>query len=225
MELIKENIYLVRNKRIFPSNTYILKSNINNDCILFDPGFDFEMIDEGINSKNLNPIAIISTHGHFDHIASVSFFKNKFNIPFYIHKSDLKICESANFYLKMANINYKIDTPKPDKLFKGAQQELLLNNFNLMIYNFPGHSAGSCLVKYNKILFTGDIIYKNGLGAGSIPRENKPLLRKSILKIFETFPENNYVLPGHGALEMLGKIRANNKDLINFLYKNVEDHA
>ncbi len=216
MELIKEHIYLIRNKKIFSSNTYILTNKIN-ECIIIDPGFDFEIIDAEIEKLKLKPVAIISTHGHFDHISGVSFFKNKFNIPFYLHKADLKLSQSANFYLQVARLNYKIETPKPDFLFNDKHENLLIDQFNLDIYNFPGHSPGSCIIKNNNYLFSGDIMYKDGLGPESIPKEDKKLLKESIIEIFDTFDNEVLVLPGHGASESLGLIKQNNLELKNFI--------
>lgn len=219
MELIKKNIYLIRNKKIFSSNTYIYINRINNGCIIIDPGFDPEQIDESIQKNRLKPVAVISTHGHFDHIASASFFIKKYKIPFYLHEGDMKISQSANFFLKVAQLNYKIETPKPDVLFKGEHQRLILDGIELDIYNFPGHSPGSSIIKIEKNLFSGDILYKDGLGAGSIPKENTILLKQSILKIFDIFVDEDFVLPGHGASEYLGTIKNNNTQLKDFLFK------
>lgn len=222
MELIKDNIYLIRNKKIFSSNTYIFNNKVSDECIIIDPGFESELIDNGIKDNKFRPIAIVSTHGHFDHIGSVTFFKDKYNIPFYLHEGDLKITQSANFYLKVAGLDHKIETPKPDFLFKGELDYLTLNGIDLEIYNLPGHSPGSCIIKIENNLFSGDILYKNGLGVGSVPKENTELLKSSILKIFDTFVDKDLIFPGHGAYEYLGRIKYNNVELKNFLVKNNE---
>jgi glyoxylase-like metal-dependent hydrolase (beta-lactamase superfamily II) len=224
VELIRENIYLIRNKKIFSSNTYIFKNKVNDDCIIIDPGFDTELIDKDIHDNNLKPIAIISTHGHFDHIGSAAFFKSKYCIPYYLHEGDMKISQSANFYLKVAQLNHTIDTPKPDFLFKREYEHLTINGIDIDIYNLPGHSPGSCIIKIENNLFSGDILYKNGLGAGSIPKENTALLKQSILKIFDTFVDEDLVLPGHGAPEYIGTIKNNNTELKNFLLENNESN-
>ena len=222
MELIKENIYLVRNKKIFSSNTYIIKNKVNDDCIIIDPGFDIDLIDKDLTENNLNPISIISTHGHFDHIGGVTFFKSKYKIPFYLHESDVKIAQSANFYLKVAQLNHKIETPTPDFLIKGEYEYLKIKGFDIDVYNLPGHSPGSCVLKFENILFSGDILYKYGLGASSIPKENTTLLKKSIFKIFDIFIDEDFILPGHGAPEYIGAIKKNNTELKNFLFENNE---
>ena len=216
MALTDHLIYKVRNK-IFSSNSYILREKHSDFCLLIDPGLDTQAIDKKLTELKLKPIAIIATHGHFDHIGSVSFFKNKFKIPFYMHEADSKISQSANFYLKIARIDHKIETPKPDLLFKEKKETFNIGNFELCIYNFPGHSEGSCIIQFNKTLFSGDIIYKKGLGFNNFPGENKAKLKKSIMEIFEIFPSDSIIYPGHGESDYLLNIKNNNQDLINFL--------
>jgi hydroxyacylglutathione hydrolase len=217
VELIKDSIFLIRNKKIFSSNTYIFKNRLNDDCVIIDPGFDIELICKDLLENNLKPIAIISTHGHFDHIGSVTFFKNKFKIPFYIHEADSKIMQSANFYLKIARIDHKIEIPKPEVLFKEKKETIIIGNFEFYIYNFPGHSSGSCIIQHDNYLFTGDIMYKKGLGFNNFPGEDKAKLKHSIQVVFETFSDDSLVLPGHGDSDYLRNIKNNNQELIYFL--------
>ena len=79
----------------------------------------------------LIPIAIISTHGHFDHVGCVKLLKTEFNIPFYLHELDLKLCKSANFYLKIAKLDHKIESVTPDFILKGDKNSLHFNGINL----------------------------------------------------------------------------------------------
>lgn len=216
MELTKYYFYRIKNN-FFTSNSYIFAESSSNFCLIIDPGLDFNAIDEKIEELHLQPVAILATHGHFDHIASVSKLKNKYSIPFYLHEKDYKISQSANFYLKIANITQIIETPKPDFLFKHQEETLVIGNFKINIYNYSGHSSGSCVIQCNEYLFTGDIIYKKGLGFNNFPGENKLKLKESILDIFKKFSGSSLILPGHGESDCLNNFINNNIELRNFL--------
>jgi glyoxylase-like metal-dependent hydrolase (beta-lactamase superfamily II) len=204
--------------RFFSSNTYLLINDADNTCIIVDPGLDEETIDKEIEANNLLPLAIVCTHGHFDHTGTVSYFKNKYNnIPYYIHEADLKISQSVNFFLKLTKIEKWIDTATPDFLLKGKKENLKIGSFDLDIYNFPGHTEGSCIIKWENNLFSGDIIYKKGLGLDSFPGENKAKLKKSIIELFDFFSLKDMVFPGHGDAEYLGLIKENNSELAAYL--------
>ncbi len=215
VESIDTNIKVFRN-RIFPSNTYLLISKAT-DCIVIDPGLDTQTLLSEIKQAGLTPIAVLSTHGHFDHIGSAANIQHEFKVPFYVHALDLKMLQSANFFLQVAKINHTITTPKPDFLFMEKQEELIIGDITLNVYNFPGHSNGSCIFEFQNYLFTGDILYKKGLGPESMPRENKKLLKESILEIISKFSDEHLVLPGHGSSAYLGEIKQNNLDLKNFI--------
>ncbi len=208
---------MIRNRKLFPSNTYLYTNDTDNECIIIDPGFDYELIKMMVEERPLKPIAVISTHGHFDHVGGAAYLKKHFNIPFYLHEADLKICKSANFYLKIAKVHQQIETPIPDYLFKGEYEKLLLGGFELEVFNLPGHSPGSCVIKIKDNLFSGDILYKNGLGSGSIPREDEKMLKHSIKKIFNIFNGEHRIFPGHGPSDFLDAIKNNNIELKKYL--------
>jgi glyoxylase-like metal-dependent hydrolase (beta-lactamase superfamily II) len=210
-------VFQIQN-RYFPSNTYILKKDSNNKCIVIDPGLDSENIHKCILENNLLPIGIICTHGHFDHIASVAYLKKEFgNIPYYLHKADLKIAKSANFYLKLAKIKYWIEYVVPDYIIEDKIEEIEIGGFNFSVFIFPGHSDGSCILKYYDILFTGDIMYKTGLGLNNFPGEKINMLKESIKNVILSFDKDCLVYPGHGDSEYLGKITTKNLELVNFI--------
>ena len=212
-----ELVHKVKN-RFFSSNTYLLSLKGSKDCIIIDPGVDFESIQGAIIDLGLNPVAIICTHGHFDHVGCIVPLKNAFdNIPYVIHEKELKLIKAANFFVKLAKLNVWIEYSEPDLLLTDLCGEVSFGNFHLCYENFPGHSAGSCILKIGNIIFGGDLIYSKGLGFNNFPGENKNELKQSILRLLAKYQHECIVYPGHGEASTLAMIQKNNQQLNNFL--------
>jgi glyoxylase-like metal-dependent hydrolase (beta-lactamase superfamily II) len=109
----------------------------------------------------------------------------------------------------------KISDPKV--LIMDMYKKILISGFSLEIYNFPGHTNGSCVIKYENNIFTGDTIFKQGVFINKLPGENVEKLKQSILEIFQTFDSNSICFPGHGSDATLDYIKLKNHDLINFI--------
>ena len=212
-------IYTIRNK-IFPSNTYLVNIEGSNNCLLIDPGLDQEAIECTLNELQLEPTHILATHGHFDHVGSVSYFQKKYHVKFYIHELDVKILKSINFYLKIMKIEIRVGIPVPDHIIYGAKQTLHFNNSSIAVYNLPGHTDGSCLFHINDCLFTGDTLYSNGIGFNPFPGQDKVELKHSLKKIIELFSDDTMIYPGHGTSENLRDVKSGNNELALFLETN-----
>ena len=222
VESTNYNVEVIRN-RFFPSNTYVLRLKDSRKSIFIDPGLDLEIIKQRVEEMDILPVGIIATHGHFDHIGSIAFLQAKYNIPYYLHELDLKISKAANFFLKMVKLDIRIETPVPDCLFKGKSEQVSIEDFNFNIYNLPGHTEGSCVIQFEDCLFSGDLIYREGLGFNHFPGENKHKLKISLQELLDKFEDKNVTIyPGHGEKALLHEIRENNKELIGFLNANDE---
>ncbi|RYY19530.1 MAG: MBL fold metallo-hydrolase [Chitinophagaceae bacterium] len=208
-------VHVVKNK-LFPSNTYIVSAE-GSECILVDPGLDHEAIDHKLTELQLKPAYILATHGHFDHVGSVSFFQRKYNASFYIHEKDEKILRSVNFFIKMMKIDKRVDVPVPDATFTKQRESVQLGGLTFDICNFPGHTVGSCLFLLNDCLFSGDMLYSKGIGVNPFPGQDKVKLKASLLEILELYKGEVMVYPGHGSAEKLDRIKLENKELTLFL--------
>ncbi len=212
-----EVVHRVKN-RFFPSNTYLLTKEGANECIIIDPGIDFESIQHTIQDLALVPIAIACTHGHFDHIGCISLLKKAFgDLPYALHEKDIKLAKAANFFAKLAKINVWIEYVKPDVLFSGLKGELTFGTFHLKFKNLPGHSDGSCILVLGNTIFGGDLIYSKGVGFNNFPSENKEELKQSILRLLSGYELQAMIYPGHGESATLAQIKENNQELNIFL--------
>lgn len=204
--------------RFFNSNTYFLRAQQSLECIIIDPGVDFERIQAAIKESELRPVGIVCTHGHFDHLGCVAPLKKAYaDIPYALHEGDLKLARSANFFAKLAKLPVWIEYVKPDLVMTGQSGVVNVGAFNLGFELFPGHSDGSCVIKHSNHLFGGDLIYRRGVGFNNFPGENKTMLKSSIQRLMATYDHDLMVYPGHGESGKLGWILENNAELNRFL--------
>ncbi len=188
-------------------NTYLY--NFKDDQVLIiDPGSNYLEISSLITEKEYKPAAILLTHGHFDHIGAVKELSNSFNIEVYIHKKDSKYLGkgSLDVHKKMFSSmgpgmdaylgNSFIECNSANILLEGDDD---LDNFGLKSIHTPGHSPGSTCFYSEKdaVLFSGDTLFKGGLGRTDFPGGDYQTLINSLDKILK-LPKNTVVYPGHG---------------------------
>lgn len=188
----------------------------NNDCLIIDPADEGSFILEEIQRKKLNPIGILATHGHFDHLMGVGEIQQSLNIDFYINEKDLfllnRIKETAEHFLGYKPIILPIKNIKSIK----NKDFLKIKNFRLKIIFTPGHTPGSTCFYFEKenFLFSGDLLFKKGIGRYDFSYSNKDELIKSIKKILQ-LPLKTIVYPGHGEITSLN----DEKNYLNQLLK------
>ncbi len=176
------------------ANCYFLIED--NSCIIIDPGDEGSFLIEEIARKNLKPVAILLTHGHFDHVMAVGEIQASFDIPAYMNVEDMflikRLEETAKHFLgyKPAIIPPKI-TPLTEKL--------RITSYELRIIQTPGHTPGSCCFyfKSDSMIFTGDTLFKSAIGSYDHSYSNKEKLFQS-LRNLKKLPEETEVYPGHG---------------------------
>jgi glyoxylase-like metal-dependent hydrolase (beta-lactamase superfamily II) len=175
----------------------------NNKCIIFDPGDEGEKIANYIKENALDPLYILNTHGHFDHVGAVKYLQETFNNPFYIHRDDSYLLKGSfeSFLFGMirievpANINFLND----NEFFQLEDEEFL-------VIHTPGHTKGSVCF-YNStsnILISGDTLFYMSIGRTDLPGGDYNSLITSVKKRLFTLPDNTKVYPGHNGETTLG---------------------
>jgi len=180
------------------TNCYLISCPSSQEAIIIDPADEGDVISQEIIKLKLKPKAIILTHAHFDHAQAILEVKLNFNIPLLFHQKDLplyqKIPKNSLFWLKR-----KTDPlPPPDKFIKD-KQKIKFGQQHLTILETPGHTPGSiCLYSSKeKTIFTGDTLFKNGIGRTDFLYSNHQDIIKSLKKLTK-LPADTKVLSGHG---------------------------
>jgi hydroxyacylglutathione hydrolase len=201
---------------VFPSNCYVCETGASGACFIVDPGLDPAPIEALLAQRGLEPVAVVCTHGHFDHAGSAAHFQQRHACPVYLSGAELKTLRSSNFLLMAFKIPVRMQMPDVTSI--GAEEPFVaIGECRIRFHPAPGHTPGSCLVEHGNTLFTGDTIYSRGVGLSRLPGEDSEQLRRSILDAWNRFPDRMLVRPGHGESCTLGEIKRENQALLRFL--------
>jgi len=181
------------------TNCYLVIDQNNNQCIIIDPADEADFISEQILRLKVEPLALLATHGHFDHILAANELQLAFNIPFYIHEKDLflvkNLKKNASFWTER-----RIVEKPPEKIsFYPKNFKFQISNFKFTIISTPGHTPGSVCLYFKKenIIFTGDTLFPDGVGRTDLSYSSEKDLFASLKKLSQ-LPLKTKIYPGHG---------------------------
>ncbi len=175
------------------TNCYLLENE--NKCLLIDPADDAAFLLEEMQRRNLTLVAMLATHGHFDHVLAAGEIQLSFPVPLLIGREDLfllkRLDSTAKHFLK-----YNPQTIIPQTLEYLKEKEITVGGFSLQAIHTPGHTPGSYsfYFKGDNYLFTGDTLFKKGIGSYEHSYSNKIDLFESLAKLkrivgdAETYP-------------------------------------
>lgn len=196
---------------IVQANCYVVE-NEKKEAVLIDPGGEGERLIAIAESQSLNPLAILLTHAHFDHIAAVDELRNKWRIPVYLHHAerDWLADPEKNASASLPGV-YKTVISPPDEIINGEGQ-LNIGSFSFQIIETPGHSPGSVSF-YNQeegIVFSGDALFAGSIGRTDLYGGDHEQLMSSIIDKLIVLPDHVIVASGHGPETTIGAEKRSN---------------
>lgn len=177
------------------TNCYIVRRNDSNKAVIVDPGEDFQRIKGYIENDKLEPVGILLTHGHFDHIGAADDLKKQYGVKIYAHKDEKDIVNSD---LNLGGV-FGCPTGCDVDFFVKEGEKIVFDEMEFEVIHTPGHTKGSCcfLMRNEKILFSGDTLFEGSHGRTDFPTGSQSQIIRSITEKLLVLDEDVKVYPGH----------------------------
>ena len=175
------------------TNCYFLKNKETEEMLIVDPGDNADRIEQKVLEMQGRPVAILLTHGHFDHILAAEEIKKKYNIPIYACAKEEKTLQDPRINLTafhMSSYTLKADVYLTD----------------LQVVELAGHTLGSCCyyLKDEGVLFSGDTVFCGSVGRTDFPEGSTAAIVNSLHRLLEALPDDTEVYPGHDTSTTIG---------------------
>lgn len=173
------------------TNSYLLSDEEKNAVVIDVPDGSGEKLADFCAENGLKPLAILLTHGHFDHCGGVAGFLRKINVPVYASEADAELMNKAS------QNRFRVPAENCAATeFVADGETLKIGNFEFKVMATPGHTDGSVCYFIDDFMFSGDTLFCDSIGRTDFAESNPQKMKESLAKINKI--ERNYIVfPGH----------------------------
>ncbi len=192
------------------TNCYMIINDESHEAILVDPADQADLLQRYLEDQQAKPVAVLLTHGHFDHIGAAEYFRDTYDIPIYACHKEKMMLNTPQMNLsavyQRGGIAFDADIYcKEGDLLKIAGAEL-------QVIETPGHTPGGCCyyLASEDVLFSGDSLFETSIGRTDLPGGSYSQLMQSIKEKLFVLPGQTKVYPGHGGTSTIDYEKRNN---------------
>ncbi len=207
------------------TNCYVVAPAAGSECVVVDPGKDaMAGVDEVVREHNLLPVAVMVTHGHLDHMWSVTPVCEARDVPAYIHPDDRALLvnplagmgrDTEAMFAQMTGGRMQFTEPDDVRLLEDGGV-LNLAGLQFTVRHAPGHTPGSTVFVTDEsgdippIMYSGDLLFAGSIGRTDLPGGDMAKMTQSLAAVVLPAPPEMVVLPGHGPQTTIGQELATN---------------
>lgn len=198
---------------LFSENTYII-ADADGQAAIIDPGCmdtaEQQELRDFVAEKGLQPVLLLNTHCHIDHVLGNRFVYDTYGLQPWIHAADEKDLDRLESYGPVFGIQ-AMASPAPAGYLKHGG-EVAVGSMKLELREAPGHSAGSiCFINHDAgYVISGDVLFAGSIGRTDLPGGNYATLIQSVKSQLFSLPNEMMVYPGHGPATTIGHEKQNN---------------
>jgi hydroxyacylglutathione hydrolase len=214
------------------TNCYVVAPAAGAECLIIDPGVGVTgQLAEILREHRLRPAAVLLTHGHFDHVYSVTPVCGSAAVAAYIHGEDLYRLKNPLsavgpelIAMFEQQFGQKASWQEPtDVVTLGDGQGLTLAGLDLSVLHAPGHTEGSVLFTVSGVpdgiaaeadvrstVFSGDVLFAGSIGRTDLAGGDGAAMNRSLRDVVLPLADEVLVLPGHGPATTMKRERATN---------------
>lgn len=181
------------------TNCYLIRSDASaDDAVVVDPGYE-------ISPPGFDVAAILVTHCHWDHLGGIAALAGATAAPVYMSEQEAPVLENPQAFYP----DQPIPPYTPEVHLKG-DETFELAGMSFETVPVPGHSPAHLAYATDGALFSGDVLFAGSVGRTDLPFADWETLLDSIRRLFDRFPPETVVYPGHGPSTTLGAERDGN---------------
>lgn len=220
---------------VFETNCYVLATGEGQECLVVDPGIGvLDTLREVLETHRLKPTAVLLTHGHADHVWSVTPVcggSDAAVLPAYIHSEDryrlrdpLGDLGSPLRAMLAQQFGVEPTWQEPSNVVEvGAGESLTVAGLDLAVLHAPGHTEGSVMFRTSAVpegvadqvqvsgtVITGDVLFAGSIGRTDLAGGSAEAMDRSLREVVLPLPDDLLILPGHGPASTMGRERATN---------------
>ncbi|MBU4262285.1 MAG: MBL fold metallo-hydrolase [Proteobacteria bacterium] len=177
-------------------NTYLLACAQTKKAVLIDPGGEAERIVKMVRDEGVEPVYILNTHGHADHVLANQKLQMIFSVPVCMHEADDIFFAAADVREKSEK-ELGLPAPAPADIRLQDGQVLEVGNLRIKVIHTPGHTPGSVCFLVEGNLFTGDTLFVGDVGRTDLTGGSLDTLINSLKEKVIVLPAETIIWPGH----------------------------